>query len=323
MAQRYQQSALAVDYLTYRWTPEEVHHCYRGVSRELAKNARESVVETHKLERLQNAAWRQYARLFKQLGGDNALVHPELLNWQKDYDITWLHGRYYEPPSAIHALTIDDDLTLPSSPAAALSTSSSTSSSATSAASPTSIPSPVSPPSHCHCTNPKSGALKPVLKHSAGIAPWQQKCGAAKKSLRFDPEIKRVEYGPGSPIVRGLERSESKEMELEAIDVDVEMETTGGMAGLFGMEDEDSFEGPSVEEVKNFMLELPRSRFFSSHLGEDRTKKPFGQPTQLQHRHRPPPQPAASLLDRAVGLAANVRDVMTWCSAVVAYSNVF
>ncbi|KAL1920501.1 uncharacterized protein VTP21DRAFT_878 [Calcarisporiella thermophila] len=85
-----------IDYLSHDngWSPSSIHRCYLGVSRALRSPLPPS--EYSHYTRLHNAIWRRYARLFPALGGHNRLINPRYINWQKDHDVTWLLGPFYE-----------------------------------------------------------------------------------------------------------------------------------------------------------------------------------------------------------------------------------
>ncbi|PGH08022.1 hypothetical protein GX51_01462 [Blastomyces parvus] len=69
-----------VDYLSHEWKEEDIWSSWRYiVSRRDAYNNG---------VRLENAAWRTWAKAKHQLG----TVTPESLNWLKDCDVTWLYG---------------------------------------------------------------------------------------------------------------------------------------------------------------------------------------------------------------------------------------
>ncbi|KAM5446226.1 protein phosphatase regulator [Microsporum audouinii] len=69
-----------VDYLSHPWREEDVWSSWRYIS------ARRDEYESG--HRLENAAWRSWARIRFDLGSFPA----EALNWQKDIDVTWLYG---------------------------------------------------------------------------------------------------------------------------------------------------------------------------------------------------------------------------------------
>ncbi|KAK2865077.1 hypothetical protein FQN49_003937 [Arthroderma sp. PD_2] len=93
-----------VDYLSHSWREEDVCSSWRYIS---AK--RDDYESGHRLE---NAAWRSWARIRFDLGSFPA----EALNWQKDIDVTWLYG-----PLQVQGDDIDDRSStsspVPSSPA--------------------------------------------------------------------------------------------------------------------------------------------------------------------------------------------------------------
>ncbi|EFR02214.1 hypothetical protein MGYG_05217 [Nannizzia gypsea CBS 118893] len=69
-----------VDYLSHPWREEDVWSSWRYIA------ARKEDYESG--HRLENAAWRSWARIRFGLGWFPA----EALNWQKDIDVTWLYG---------------------------------------------------------------------------------------------------------------------------------------------------------------------------------------------------------------------------------------
>ncbi|KAL2869415.1 protein phosphatase regulator REG1 [Aspergillus lucknowensis] len=69
-----------VDYLSHEWKEEDIWASWRHVitRREVYENS----------VRLENASWRTWAKLKRNLG----TISPEALNWLKDCDVTWLYG---------------------------------------------------------------------------------------------------------------------------------------------------------------------------------------------------------------------------------------
>ncbi|PGH11808.1 hypothetical protein AJ80_06966 [Polytolypa hystricis UAMH7299] len=80
-----------VDYLAHDWEEEDIWSSWRYVvSKRTAYN---------NSTRLENAAWRSWAKCKYQLG----TVPPESLDWLKDCDVTWLYGPLQtrtKPPSS-------------------------------------------------------------------------------------------------------------------------------------------------------------------------------------------------------------------------------
>ncbi|TFK83123.1 hypothetical protein K466DRAFT_655387 [Polyporus arcularius HHB13444] len=73
------QAENSVDYLSHNWRDEDMWRSWRSMTRQ--KNI-------HNGLRLQNASWRAWWKLMNGL----KTVDPELINWIKDSDVTWLHG---------------------------------------------------------------------------------------------------------------------------------------------------------------------------------------------------------------------------------------
>ncbi|KAI8369559.1 uncharacterized protein BYT42DRAFT_584877 [Radiomyces spectabilis] len=99
-----------VDYLAHEWTSKDIiqahHETRKKVTKAKMKLAMASARETNRiqnlraearrLERYQNAVWRQMTRrCISHLGGTNPMVDPSEINWQKEADITWLYGPLY------------------------------------------------------------------------------------------------------------------------------------------------------------------------------------------------------------------------------------
>ncbi|EZF30677.1 hypothetical protein TMEN_5878 [Trichophyton mentagrophytes] len=74
-----------VDYLSHSWREEDIWSSWRYIA------ARKDEYESG--HRLENAAWRSWARIRFGLG----CFPAEALNWQKDIDVTWLYGPLQVP----------------------------------------------------------------------------------------------------------------------------------------------------------------------------------------------------------------------------------
>ncbi|KAI8063805.1 hypothetical protein BC940DRAFT_306892 [Gongronella butleri] len=187
---------ICVDYLAHDWTSTDIIQANQEIKKQLhqikskqfhATSAKERSglqIEHDRLIRFQNALWRQMARLCtSKLGRANPMVHPSSVNWQKESDITWLYGPFYTNKASQH----HEHIMLPPTP-------------------------------------PPEG-IKPVLKRQPMPSLQQQRhlwskassqpgsrsnsCSSASStssaastcsSVRFSPEIERVEYLPESPV---------------------------------------------------------------------------------------------------------------------------
>ncbi|KAL0089594.1 hypothetical protein F4703DRAFT_1841818 [Phycomyces blakesleeanus] len=183
-------ACICVDYLSHDWRPTELIRAHREARELTVKNGAKLYIQTNldpkqqrrlqiehnKLIRYQNALWRQMAkRCTDQLGQSNQLVSPSAVNWQKESDITWLYGPLYTD------------------------------------AGPTVTPSSVA-------SSPTG--LKPVLKrrgqsdsesldsHPILQRPWPK--ARSESSVRFNPEVKQMEYIPESPVLQAFDSKTTK-----------------------------------------------------------------------------------------------------------------
>ncbi|ORX58900.1 hypothetical protein DM01DRAFT_1405512 [Hesseltinella vesiculosa] len=182
--------SVCVDYLAHDWDTSDIFQANHEIKKQLhqiktkqvhassPKEHKSLQVERDRLIRYQNALWRQMARLCTStLGRSNPMVHPSSVNWQKEADITWLYGPYYTANTTKQKQE-QDHIMLPPTP-------------------------------------PPEG-IKPVLKKTPTLSlqqqyhPWAKarsepgsrsnSCSSACSSVRFSPEIERVEYLPESPV---------------------------------------------------------------------------------------------------------------------------
>lgn len=73
-----------VDYLSHHWKESEISNSWKYII--LKKKKRD--VDLVNAARLENASWRTWAKARNHL----RTVSPEILNWSKDSDVTWLYG---------------------------------------------------------------------------------------------------------------------------------------------------------------------------------------------------------------------------------------
>ncbi|CCK71543.1 protein phosphatase regulator REG1 KNAG_0H01300 [Huiozyma naganishii CBS 8797] len=73
-----------VDYLSHHWKESEISNSWKYII--LKKKKRD--VDLVNAARLENASWRTWAKARNNL----RTVSPEVVNWSKDSDVTWLYG---------------------------------------------------------------------------------------------------------------------------------------------------------------------------------------------------------------------------------------
>ncbi|CAI4057911.1 hypothetical protein SKDZ_04G2560 [Saccharomyces kudriavzevii ZP591] len=73
-----------VDYLSHKWKESEISNSWKYII--LKKKKRD--VDLVNAARLENASWRTWAKARNNL----KTVSPEVVNWSKDSDVTWLYG---------------------------------------------------------------------------------------------------------------------------------------------------------------------------------------------------------------------------------------
>ncbi|KAK2685574.1 hypothetical protein QWA68_015862 [Fusarium oxysporum] len=81
-----------VDYLSHNWREEDIWSSWRYI-----------VMRRGKLPnsiRLENAVWRTWAKAKNNL----KTISPDMLNWLKDYDITWLYGPLHSVPNTLNSV---------------------------------------------------------------------------------------------------------------------------------------------------------------------------------------------------------------------------
>ncbi|KAJ3413017.1 hypothetical protein HDV05_008608 [Chytridiales sp. JEL 0842] len=74
----------AVDYLSFSFNQFDLHQCWRNATKH-----KDSIVNGRRLE---NASWRK----FFQMKFNLQTIDPSTLNWQKDSDVCWLYGPFYQ-----------------------------------------------------------------------------------------------------------------------------------------------------------------------------------------------------------------------------------
>ncbi|KAI9304017.1 hypothetical protein BJ944DRAFT_267462 [Cunninghamella echinulata] len=180
-------ACICVDYLAHEWDTNDIIQANQEIKKQLKqikkkrlclkddeKERKALQIEHDRLIRFQNALWRQMTKLCTtHLGRSNKMIHPSTVNWQKESDITWLYGPLY-----------------------------------------TNKPSPLSSQQILPPTPPPEG-IKPVLKRNkpqsissassndAFYRPWSKslsESGNSSSSVRFNPDIEKLEYLPESPV---------------------------------------------------------------------------------------------------------------------------
>lgn len=73
-----------VDYLSHHWKESEISNSWKYI---IAKKKKTDIDDVN-TARLENASWRTWAKARNNL----KTVSPEILNWSKDSDVTWLYG---------------------------------------------------------------------------------------------------------------------------------------------------------------------------------------------------------------------------------------
>ncbi|CCD22735.1 protein phosphatase regulator REG1 NDAI_0A05800 [Naumovozyma dairenensis CBS 421] len=73
-----------VDYLSHQWNESDISNSWKYII--LKKKKRD--IDLINSARLENASWRTWAKARNHL----RTVSPEILNWSKDSDVTWLYG---------------------------------------------------------------------------------------------------------------------------------------------------------------------------------------------------------------------------------------
>ncbi|KAI8886124.1 hypothetical protein K501DRAFT_283912 [Backusella circina FSU 941] len=174
-----------VDYLSHEWHSSDTIQAYREIQNQISKVSFDTITKQHtfkdlkkitnernQLMRYQNAIWRQMTKTCtKHLGTHNDKIDPSTVNWQKESDITWLYGPLYLPLSLCYT---DDDIYNTTS----------------------TLPSPT-------CT--RSECIRVLFKLSHSKRYWSKCVSESGKqtqrlSVRFDPDVTKLEYLPESPV---------------------------------------------------------------------------------------------------------------------------
>jgi hypothetical protein len=178
----------SIDYLSHEWHSSDTIQAYREIQNQISKVSFDTITKKHtfkdlkkitnernQLIRYQNAIWRQMTKTCtKHLGTNNTMIHPSTVNWQKESDITWLYGPLYLPLSLgytddIYSTSrIADDKLLPP-------------------------------------TFTRSECIRALFKLSNSKRYWSKCVSESGKqtrrlSVRFDPDITKLEYLPDSPV---------------------------------------------------------------------------------------------------------------------------
>lgn len=78
-----------VDYFSHNWREGDIADSWRYI---ISRKRREEMANAARLE---NASWRMWAKAKYKL----KTVSPTVVNWLKDYDVTWLYGPLFHSPS--------------------------------------------------------------------------------------------------------------------------------------------------------------------------------------------------------------------------------
>jgi len=87
----------AIDYFQYKFDEIEIHNCWK-IIHNANSNSNSSIPLTTDIDRLENISWRKWAKMKFELKE----VAPELVNWYKDCDITWLYGPLADCSSSLN-----------------------------------------------------------------------------------------------------------------------------------------------------------------------------------------------------------------------------
>lgn len=103
----------AIDYFQYQFDEIEIHNCWK-IIHNANSYENDNIPLSTDIDRLENISWRKWAKMKFELEE----VPPEMVNWYKDCDITWLYGPLagsstslnhgvfqVEPPSSSSAFT--------------------------------------------------------------------------------------------------------------------------------------------------------------------------------------------------------------------------
>ncbi|GAV46552.1 hypothetical protein ZYGR_0A01440 [Zygosaccharomyces rouxii] len=74
-----------VDYLSHEWNESDISNSWKYI---ILKKKKKSSIDQVNAARLENASWRTWAKARNHL----RTVSPEIVNWSKDSDVTWLYG---------------------------------------------------------------------------------------------------------------------------------------------------------------------------------------------------------------------------------------
>lgn len=77
----------AIDYFQYQFDEIEIHNCWKIIHNANTQN-NYNIPQSTDIDRLENISWRKWAKMKFDLEE----VPPEMVNWYKDCDITWLYG---------------------------------------------------------------------------------------------------------------------------------------------------------------------------------------------------------------------------------------
>jgi len=283
---------------------ERKKYAWCGPSVSTLKEQHRLMVEDYRLQRLQNALWRQMSkRCSENLGKSNRPINPWEVNWQKECDITWLYGPLYqrdENDDLMERCWLNEyPVNKRFSPPRPMDFR----------------PSPkIKSVPPCQSSGAISPPLKPVLKHSPSVSrhakfdslieswigdadegvqrqPRPKRANSwtgthipsstpRTKSIRFSPHVVKVEYFPNHPILKIVPRVPPASSTSKASD-----ET-----------------GPSMPPVK-------RKSSVSSSVDESLSLiKPL--PT------------STGLSEACVNLAATVKDIITLCGVIVIYRSI-
>ncbi|CAO3624883.1 unnamed protein product [Cunninghamella blakesleeana] len=194
-------ACICVDYLAHEWDTNDIIQANLEIKKQLKqikkkqlltvypdeKEQKSLQIEHDRLIRFQNALWRQMTKLCTpHLGRSNKMIHPSTVNWQKESDITWLYGPLYTNKPILSSQ-------LPSTPP------------------PEGIKSVLKKPNSYHSyINQHHQNSITIMNNNNYYQPWSKSRSESGRSsisstssvssVRFNPDIEKLEYLPESPV---------------------------------------------------------------------------------------------------------------------------
>ncbi|KAI9473412.1 MAG: hypothetical protein EXX96DRAFT_304917 [Benjaminiella poitrasii] len=246
---------ICVDYLSYKWSSTDLIQTYRDLKREKSKTESKIMkiachsgmkksrelkklsIEHNRRTRYENTVWRQMAKTCTyNLSYSNPLIHPSLVNWQKESDVTWLYGPLFLPNDDLSSDYHQHKESRINPHPSLLS----------------SFPN--------ENMNKKATYLKSVLKRNdtrkRRTFMLQQTYSSEKsvsacqqRTVHFDPEIKQIHYLPHSPVEETLNYHHNYYFCTDSNPLDAENE-----------EKEDD----NIWELMVYIVSLMKNKFISS-----------------------------------------------------------